>query len=858
MRQYLDLKREAGDAMLFFRMGDFYEVFFEDAQRAAELLDIALSSRQKDEHGVPIPMAGVPWHAAESYIARLVRAGIRVAVCDQVEPAGLSRGPVRREIVRVATPATYLASEELEGVEPAYLMAVAEVGAGRRGRLGAAWVDLSTGDFRAAEFAPESGRRDLAEAAASFRPREILLAEGSNAHAPPPASKDAPVATFRPGFWFEPDHGRAALLRHFGTQSLESFGIEHLPAAVAAAGAALTYLAETQRGRVRHLVRLKRLADGERMVLDLLTQRNLELFRPLAPDADGTGRTATLVETLDRTATAMGARRLRRRLAQPLRDLEAIRRRHEAVDELRQSRSLREDAGAALNGAPDLERLASRAALRIAGPREFLRIAAALGAADRLRGALRPAAAEELQGIRARLDPLPRIRERIEETIAEDAPGVAREGGVIRPGFSSELDDLRGLRRDARETIRRVEARERARTGIPSLKIRYNRVFGYTIEVSKALLSRVPERYHRRQTLVNAERFVTEELREFESRVASADERIARIEEELFGELTDELGEAGARLLETAAAIAEADVAAGLARVAAAGGYVRPEMTEGYDLEIRGGRHPVVEALSEEAFVPNDLSLAEDRFLVVLTGPNMGGKSTFLRQNALHLIMAQAGCLVPAERARLPVVDRVFARVGASDDLSRGRSTFLTEMEETGHILHHASPRSFVLLDEVGRGTATWDGMSLAWAVVEHIARTPDLRMKTLFATHYHELTELAEREPGVVNLHVEAKEHQEGIAFLRRVLPGSNPRSYGIQVARLAGVPKGVVRRASEVLESLAAASDGPLRAAPSDPGPPPAAPEHEVLESLRGIDPDELSPREALEVLYRLRGGL
>ena len=858
MRQYLELKREAVDALLFFRMGDFYELFFDDAREAAEILDIAVSSRQKDDRGEPIPMAGVPWHAAESYIARLVRAGRRVAICDQVEPAGASRGPVRREIVRVATPATYLDPEYLEGAEPAYLMAVAELGSPKRPRLGAAWADLSTGDFTAAEFTSPSARRDLAEAAASFRPRELLLAEGSSPSLLPVAAGEEPVTTFRPVFWFASDHGREALLRHFGTASLEAFGVEHRPAAVTAAGAALTYLRETQRGGVGNLLKLKRLDDAGRMGLDSLTQRNLELFRPLSADPAAEARGATLVETLDRTATPMGARLLRRRLAQPLVDLDRIRRRHEAVHELGERRELREDARRALAGCPDLERLASRTTLGVAGPREYLRVAAALRVAERLREALAAASASELVERSERLDPMPRLRERIEATIAPDAPALARDGGVIREGVSAELDDLRALRRDARATIRAMEATERARTGIPSLRVRSNKVFGYTIEVSKGFVNRVPDHYTRRQTLVNAERFVTTELREFEARIATAEERIATLESELLGELEREVAGEGSRLLGTAAQIAGADVAVGLARAAARSEWARPEMHGGFAMEIEDGRHPVVEALSEDAFVPNDLSLARERFLMVLTGPNMGGKSTFLRQTALISIMAQAGSLVPARRARLPLVDRVFARVGASDDLSRGRSTFLTEMEETAHILHHATARSLVLLDEVGRGTATWDGLSLAWAVVEHIARTPGLGMKTLFATHFHELTGLADREPGVVNFHVEAREHGDGIAFLRQVLPGGNPRSYGLAVARLAGVPGAVVRRAGEVLGGLgeaagtasapapgatASAADGPARAAEA------------VADALRRSDPDELTPREALDLLYRLR---
>ncbi len=852
MRQYLDLKRGAEDAILFFRMGDFYEMFFEDARRAAAVLNIALTSRQRDAAGEPIPMAGVPHHAAETYIGRLVRAGFRVAVCDQIEPAGMSRGPVAREIVRVATPSTYLDPDYLEAAEAAYLMAVAETG-GARPALGAAFADLSTGDFCAAEFGGGGRFRQAADAMAAFRPRELLAAEDAPPRALVGSAAGETLVTRRPGLWFGPESAREALLRHFGTASLEPFGIEAMPAAAAAAGAAVRYLGETQRSRIRHLVSLRRLDDAGRMVVDRVTVRNLEIFDPLTADA---APGATLAETLDRSRTGMGSRLLRRRLAQPRLDRAVVEARHEAVEEIAAAPRLRSDGRAVLTGCPDLERLAARASLRVAGPREYLRIAEALTTTARLRALLDGAAAPLLGELGQRLRDLPEVRERIERAIDPEAPALLREGGVIRTGLSPELDGLRRLRIEARGRIRDMEARERARTGIRSLRIRYSQVFGYTIEVRKGHDGRVPDDYTRRQTLVAAERYVTTELKEFEERVARADDDIRAIEARLFAELEEDIGRATPRLQETAAALGEADLALALAAVAAETSHVRPTMHDGFDLTITGGRHPVVEAVADEEFVPNDLRLDEDGFLMVLTGPNMGGKSTYLRQAALIAIMAQAGCLVPARTARLPLVDRVFARVGATDDLSRGRSTFLTEMEETAHILHHATRRSLVLLDEVGRGTATYDGVALAWALVEHIVRRPELRMKTLFATHYHELTSLAASESAVVNFHVEAREHREEIVFLRQVLPGGTSRSYGIQVARLAGVPLPLVNRALEVLRGL---DRDPRTVRPEEPGPPdgdglgPRA--TEVIEALRRADPDGLTPRAALDLVYRLR---
>ncbi len=848
MQQYQTLREGVGDAILFFRMGDFYEMFGEDAHVAGRVLNLAVTSRQRDRDGKPIPMAGFPHHALDGYLQKLVRAGHRVAVCEQVEPATASKGPVRREVVRVATPSTLVDAEEDER-EGAYLMAIAEVGPAGERRLGAAWVDISTAHFVAADFG-DGGLERCAEAVSAFRPRELLVSEGQSVDPLGPAFGELPLVTSRPAYWFQSRHAAEALTRQFGTVSLDPFGIADSPAAVAAAGAAVRYLEETQRSRLRHLTSVVRFDGSGCLLLDPVTRRHLELFESLS------GSGSSLAQVVDRTATSMGGRLLRRRLSQPLRDAAAIQVRHEAVEELAAQREWRAAARDVMRNCSDLERLASRVSLRLAGPREYLRIAAALSTVGKLREILEEPSGSLLRDIRDRLDSLPEVRDRIERTISEDAPVLARDPGVIRAGFSPELDAERELRRESRNAIGAIEARERQRTGIASLKIRHSQTFGFTIEVGKSHAARVPADYVRRQTLVQAERYVTEELKQFEARLNGANDRIADQEARLFAALEADVAAVGPELLRSAAALAEADVAFGLADLAAAGSYCRPEMHEGFAMEVCGGRHPVVEALSGDSFVPNDLKLDHDGFLMVLTGPNMGGKSTFLRQAALHVILAQMGSLVPAERARLPVVDRVFARVGATDDLARGRSTFLTEMEETAHILHHATGRSLVLLDEVGRGTATWDGLSLAWAVVEYIARHPGLRMKTLFATHYHELTELADVEAGVVNFHMKAEEQGHEIVFLRQVAPGGTSRSYGIQVARLAGMPRLVVERAGGILTRISR-HEAPARAAETEPMPEPGSLDpgaEEAATILRDLDPDSVSAREALALLYRL----
>ncbi len=850
MRQHQKLREEAGDAILFFRMGDFYEMFGEDARVAGDVLDLAVTSRQRDDDGKPIPMAGFPHHALDGYLGRLVRAGHRVAICEQVESADASRGIVRREIVRVATPSTWLDSDE-EDRDGAYLMAVAEIGPAGSRRLGAAWVDLSTAHFVAADFGV-SGTSACAEAFSSFRPRELLIAEGQSVDSLTRELGELPLVTTRPPFWFQPRQAAEALGRQFGTVSLEPFGIADSPAAVGAAGAAVRYLEETQRSQLRHLTSIKRFDTTGCLLLDPVTRRHLELFESLS------GRGSSLIDVVDRTRTRMGGRLLRRRLSQPLRDRSAIVARHDAAAELVTKSEVRAAARDRMRDSADLERLASRVSLRLAGPREYLRIATALATIRAVRELLGDAVSPLLEDIRGRLDDLPTIRDRIEQTIDEDAPVLARDPGVIRGGVSESLDSLRELRRESRQAISAIETRERQRTGIPSLKIRHSHTFGFTIEVGKSWTSRVPEDYVRRQTLVQAERYVTEELKQFEARLAGANDRIAEEEAELFRDLEEEVATACPEILASAAALAEADVALGLAELAARGRYCRPEMHEGFEIEILGGRHPVVEALSEESFVPNDLRLDENGFLMLLTGPNMGGKSTYLRQAALLVILAQAGSLTPAGSARLPLVDRVFARVGASDDLARGRSTFLTEMEETAHILHQATRKSLVLLDEVGRGTATWDGLSLAWAVAEYIVRNPALRMKTLFATHYHELTELADIETAAVNFHMKAEEQENEIAFLRQVAPGGTNRSYGIQVAQIAGMPQPVIERAAGILNRLTR-HEAPVRS-PAEaplPAPPPVPLDQgleEAAEILKTLDPDTLSAREALALLYRL----
>ncbi len=864
MRQYQDIKRQAPDSILFFRMGDFYEMFYDDALTAARALELTLTSRQKDPAGSAIPMCGIPYHAADTYIGRLIRNGFKVAVCDQVEDAKHAKGIVRREIVRVVTPATYLHQGYLEAKEPSYLMALSPA----KDLVGAALVDLSTGDFVAFELHRADGDQKLAELLSTYNPCEILYPEGTSfdegilAALGPEIQR--PVVSPRDSFRFEVEAARSLLLRQFGTISLESYGLEGKPLATAAAGAALHYLEDTQKGELSHISGVRYLEEADYLVLDPVTQRNLELTRSLTAG----GREGTLIAVLDRTATAMGARTLKSWLQRPLLDLERITERLDSVEELAFDAISRGKTREHLTGVQDLERLLSRIALQSAGPRDFAGLAASLAKVPVLSGLTADARASLLGRLHQDLDPVQEARDDIGATLVSEPPPKLKDGGAIREGVSAELDELRRLRTHGKATLTQIEHRERERTGIGSLKVRFNKIFGYYIEVTKSKLDSVPEDYLRKQTLVGSERFITPELKEYEEKILNAEERIQELERSLFDALNDRVRAQASRVRKTAQAVASLDVLASLAEVATTSNFTKPRLHHGYEMEIQDARHPVIEATSHEAFVPNDLELNEQRHLVILTGPNMGGKSTYLRQTALIVVMAQIGSFVPAAQAKLPIVDRIFTRVGASDNLFRGRSTFMVEMQETAHILHHATRASLILLDEIGRGTATYDGLSLAWSVAEHIATEPRLRSKTIFATHYHELTDLAGELPGIVNCHVSAREWQDDVVFLRKVLEGGSDRSYGIQVARLAGLPPSLIRRAREILVNLEKTEfDIEGRPRVGHGGESTEAEQvgrqlplfgdatERVIAELRRVAPDEMTPLEALQLLTELK---
>ncbi len=867
MRQYSAIKQQHPNALVLFRLGDFYELFFEDAVVAARELQITLTSRNK-EKGQPIPMCGVPYHAAQNYIHRLIQKGYRVAICDQVEDPRFAKKLVKREVTRVVTPGT--AMDTAQAGEPNYLSAVRPLG----DRIGLACADLSTGEFRATEF--EGAEREVAcaEELAHLRPREVLWPASVAAFpALSELARNGAIGRFTrtemEEWAFTADYAQRLLREHFGVLALDGFGLAGRDAAVSAAGAVLHYLRETQRAGLEHLDAIRFYQQQQWMILDSVTARNLELVEPLFPGHHD----ATLLSVLDRTLTSMGARLLRAWLLRPSLDRAEIEARLDAVEELRRETIGRGELERAFAGVQDLERLLSKTTLGTATPRDLLGLGASL---ERLPGIL--AALERFQSARIRhlqesLDELQDVAGLLARAISPEAPANAADGGVIRAGYHAELDSLRDLSRNSKSYIAQIEARERARTGIGSLKVRFNNIFGYYLEVSRPNLPLVPSDYERKQTLVNAERFTTPELKDYERRVLDAEEKILELERTLFAEVRAQVAAQAARIRRTAGVLAEADVLRNFAALAAGQRYSRPQFACSEDgrgeMQVVAGRHPVIERLAErgiagseaaERFVPNDLYLNDSSDLIlILTGPNMGGKSTYLRQAALISILAQMGSFVPAESARLPLVDRIFTRIGASDNLARGRSTFMMEMTETAAILNTATSRSLILLDEIGRGTATFDGLAIAWAVVEHIhART---RAKTLFATHYHELTALADHLPGVKNYHVSVKETEGGIVFLRKVEPGAADRSYGIEVARLAGLPMGVVERARQVL-ALHERSEEQVTETLS-PGAQPSPVQltiftplnQDIVRAIAEADLDNLRPIEALTLLARLK---
>ena len=832
MRQYHGIKQQVPNALLLFRLGDFYELFFDDAVTAARELEITLTARNK-EKGQPIPMCGVPYHASEGYIARLIQKGYRVAICDQMEEAGAGKKLVRREVTRIVTPGTSMNAGVLRSHENNYLAAVFADAA----RAGVAHVDISTGEFRATEI----NASEINSALESLNTKESLAPTGSSLKLPCLKTDVEPWV-------FGADYAARSLCDHFHLLSLDGCGLENRPLATGASAALLHYLRETQRAALDHLERPAFYDRADALVLDATTVRNLELCEPLFA---GESKESTLLHVLDRTRTGMGGRLLRRRLLAPSINIEEINARLDAVAELYATPMLRSAIAADLATILDLERLLSKLALATAGPRDLAALARSLAVVPSLKKHLNLSYKQNLD-----LDEIPEVRDQVLAALAEEPPVNLTDLGVIRDHFDPRLDELRDISKNSKTYLAQIEQRERTRTNIASLKVRFNNVFGYYIEISKANLHNAPPDYERKQTLVNAERFTTPELKELEVKILEAEEKMLAIEREIFETLRAQTASHAARIKSTANAIAQLDVTVALAEVAAENRYIRPQFDADGEMRVVAGRHPVIEKLAAkdaQRFIPNDLYFhPETEFIAVITGPNMGGKSTYLRQAALLAILAQMGSFVPAESALLPIVDRVFTRIGAADNLARGRSTFMVEMTETAVILNTATSRSLIVLDEIGRGTSTYDGLALAWAVVEHIHK--NIRAKTLFATHYHELTELAETLPGVRNLHVSVKESKDQILFLRKVEPGAADKSYGIEVARLAALPMSVIERARQILahhEDYVPKS-APVQIRLFEPI------NHDIADRIRQVNINELRPIEALQLLSDLQRDL
>ena len=831
MQQYLTIKAQHPDRLLFYRMGDFYELFFEDAERAARLLNITLTTRGASA-GEPIKMAGVPYHAAEQYLARLLKLGESVAICEQIGDPATSKGPVERQVTRIVTPGTLTDSGLLDDAKDNFILALAC----DRNTVGAAWLNLAAGRFQVAEIDADA----LPALLARVRPAEVLAPDDL-------ALPEQGFAVQRLAAWqFDRESAEARLARQFGSRDLAGFGVADLPRAITAAGALLDYLALTQRTALPHLQSLQAERDSDYVLLDAATRRNLELTETLRGEA-----APTLLSVLDSTATGMGTRLLRHWLHHPLRDRNVLVARRDAIAALVDAPDTAAALHRALKGCADVERIASRIALKSARPRDLSGLRDTLAQLPELAAAL-PDAAPRLAKLRAQLAARPDLCQRLSAAVLPEPASVLREGGVIADGFDAELDELRALTRDAGAFLLDMEARERERTGIATLKVEYNKVSGFYIEVGRAHADTLPADYRRRQTLKNVERYLTPELKAFEDRALSAQERALAREKALYDALLDALIPHVPALLEMAAALAETDVLAAQAERARALGLVAPDYVDEPGLVVTAGRHPVVEAQVPH-FIPNDVALTRARQMLLITGPNMGGKSTFMRQTALIALLACCGLWVPAEAARIGPIDQIFTRIGASDDLAGGRSTFMVEMTETAHILNNASDRSLVLLDEIGRGTSTFDGLALAWAVARHLLTAT--RAFTLFATHYFELTQLAHEFRHCANVHLDAREHGNDLVFLHAVEEGPASQSYGIQVARLAGVPAPVLAAARRHLKELEdsqfqAGPQGDLFAAPV-----PETPPHPALDLLAELDPDSLSPKAALEMLYALK---
>ena len=836
MQQYLRLKAQYPDALLFYRMGDFYELFYDDAKRAARLLDITLTARGQSA-GQPIPMAGVPFHSVESYLAKLVRRGESVAICEQIGDPAKAKGPVERQVVRIVTPGTVTDDAFLEERRDTLLASLCREG----DRFGLAWLELSSGRFSVLEA---SGEEALTSEVERLRPAELLV---------PEQCRPAGLAAFvreRPPWHFDAQTAARLLCEQFSTRDLSGFGCADRTLAIRAAGSLLQYVRDTQKAALPHLRSLRTEERSDAVLLDAATRRNLELDTSLADRPD-----CTLAAVLDQTATAMGGRELRRWLNRPLRDRRTIELRLHAIGSLI-DRDVYRDLHEVLGHVGDIERGLARVALKSARPRDLAQLREALACLPRLQQLLAGVDSPGLQELAARAGTHPDIHAVLSRAIIETPPPILRDGGVMAAGYDAELDELRRISEHSDQYLLDLEARERERSGIANLRLGYNRVQGYYIEINRSLADRVPPEYHRRQTVKNSERYITPELKAFEDKVLSARDRALAREKQLYDELLDQLIARLADLQSTASALAALDVLSNLAERAVTLRYTAPELTDEPVLHISEGRHPVVERFIDHPFVPNDLVLHEGRRMLVITGPNMGGKSTYMRQTALIVILARMGSYVPAKTARVGPVDRVFTRIGASDDLAGGRSTFMLEMTEAANILNNATAQSLVLMDEIGRGTSTYDGLSLAWACANQLAR--NIRAFTLFATHYFELTSLAGELDGCANVHLDATEHGEKLIFLHAVKEGPANQSYGLQVAALAGVPPKVISAARRYLAELERRSAAAQEHRPQqelDLGFSQEAQAHPAVEALTKLDPDAMTPREAQQALYELK---
>ena len=884
MKQYKRIKAEHPDTILFFRMGDFYEMFFEDAEIASKALQITLTSRHSSKQGQSIPLCGVPYHAVDSYLARMIKQGFRVAICEQVEDPKKAKGLVKREVVRIVTPGTVLDTSLLEAKENNFIAAVfspAFDGNSQRSRegqeLGLAFLDLSTGEFQLGDVSGEQRFQKLQDELERFAPTEILVPKG---YSTAEKSKERQVidmyratcVTSFPDYAFQPRNAKETLLNHFEVHSLAGFGCQDASLGIPAAGALLQYIQETQKTSLSHIRKLSILRHENVMLIDSATQRNLELYRTINEHS----RAGSLLGLLDKSMTSMGGRMLQKWMRHPLVDIERIQERLEAVQEFKDDLILRGDLRDQLQGIHDLERLITRLTLAAANARDLTALKFSLFRIPELRLLLKDANAPLIRELVDSCDELQDVAQLIEQSIADEPPITLREGKLIRQGYNEELDELRVISKEGKNWIASLERKEREKTGISSLKVKYNKVFGYFLEVTKPNLHLVPEHYIIKQTLVNATRFITPDLKEYESKVLGAEDKIVELEYSLFQEVRNAVTKEVERVLQTAERIAVLDVLAALAEVADRNQYVKPGVTDRDELEILEGRHPVIEQMRlDEPFIPNDTHMdCGDNRLLIITGPNMAGKSTYIRQVALITLMAQIGSFVPAQKATIGVVDRIFTRIGASDNLSRGESTFMVEMNETANILNNATNRSLIILDEIGRGTSTFDGMSIAWAVAEHINNEQCLGARALFATHYHELTELASLLPGIKNYNIAVKEWNDQVIFLRKIIEGGADQSYGIQVARLAGLPIPVISRAKEILADLEQDRHGEAEhhfsQAPSArksqrPSKKTLASssqlslfgerQHPVLTKLKELDVSNMTPLEALNMLDQLK---